>query len=318
MAKEKPTTKICKHCATEIPYNAKICPNCRKKQGMGCLPLVLIVLGIIILLGVIGGSGGSKSSSSSGSSTTAGASSSKTESAKKPETKPAETEAPIEYTSVTVDEMVEALESNALKAQDTYKDKYLEVTGRLNAIDSSGKYISLYPADISLTGVTCNLKNDTQKAQVGNMSMGDTVTLRGKCKSVGEVMGYTLDIDSIDGFNEGGASIELTTSDDGYIIISANELVEIIGSNPLMAQNTFKGQKIAVTGKLNNIDSNGSYITISSDDEWNFTNIQCYLKSDEQKAKIMDMSKGDKLTVKGTCKDVGELLGYQINIESIE
>ena len=32
MKKEKPTTKLCKHCKTEIPYDAKVCPNCRKKQ----------------------------------------------------------------------------------------------------------------------------------------------------------------------------------------------------------------------------------------------------------------------------------------------
>ena len=26
-------TKVCKHCQTEIPKKAKVCPNCRKKQG---------------------------------------------------------------------------------------------------------------------------------------------------------------------------------------------------------------------------------------------------------------------------------------------
>lgn len=51
MSKEKSTTKICKHCKTEIPADAKICPQCRKKQGMGCLPKVLIA---IVVLGVIG------------------------------------------------------------------------------------------------------------------------------------------------------------------------------------------------------------------------------------------------------------------------
>ena len=29
------------------------------------------------------------------------------------------------------------------------------------------------------------------------MTVGDIVTLRGKCKDVGEIMGYALDIDSI-------------------------------------------------------------------------------------------------------------------------
>lgn len=51
MGKEKPTTKICKHCKTEIPYAAKVCPQCRKKQGPGgCLIAILVV----IVLGLLG------------------------------------------------------------------------------------------------------------------------------------------------------------------------------------------------------------------------------------------------------------------------
>lgn len=57
MSKEKATTKICKHCKTEIPADAKICPQCRKKQGMGCLPKVLIAIVVLGLIGAIFGSG---------------------------------------------------------------------------------------------------------------------------------------------------------------------------------------------------------------------------------------------------------------------
>ena len=42
MKKEKPTTKLCKHCKTEIPYDAKVCPNCRKKQKGGKLKCCLL------------------------------------------------------------------------------------------------------------------------------------------------------------------------------------------------------------------------------------------------------------------------------------
>ncbi len=325
MAKEKPTTKICKHCAMEIPYGAKICPNCRKKQGPGCLTLVLGALGILILLGVIGSLGGG-SKSSGGSSApapaaaagTAAASQAGNEGKKAAETTAAETEAPREYLAVSVQELVDELEANALKAQDKYKNQYLEVTGYLNVIDSSGKYIALYPEEISITGVRCDLKNDTQKAQAANMSAGDLVTLRGKCTDVGEVLGYNLSVDSIDGYEETGSSKEFEISDDGYMVVSANELAEIAKDNPIKAQNAFKGQKIAVTGRLGVIDSSGKYISLDTDDSWDFTNIQCYLKNDDQRAIIMELSKGDKLTVKGKCKDYGELLGYQIDIESIE
>lgn len=46
-------------------------------------------------------------------------------------------------------------------------------------------------------GVQCYLTTDEQKAQIMEMSVDDIVTLRGKIKSVGEVLGYSLDIDSI-------------------------------------------------------------------------------------------------------------------------
>lgn len=57
MSKEKPTTKICKHCKTEIPYGAKVCPQCRKKQGMGgCLTAIIIVVALGLLGSCFGGS----------------------------------------------------------------------------------------------------------------------------------------------------------------------------------------------------------------------------------------------------------------------
>lgn len=42
--------KKCKHCKTEIPKDAKVCPNCRKKQG-GKLKWVITA---VVVIGVIG------------------------------------------------------------------------------------------------------------------------------------------------------------------------------------------------------------------------------------------------------------------------
>lgn len=44
--------KKCKHCATLIPKEAKVCPQCRKRQGVRLIWKVLIVL---LFLGVVGG-----------------------------------------------------------------------------------------------------------------------------------------------------------------------------------------------------------------------------------------------------------------------
>lgn len=56
MAKyEKVRTKLCKHCQTEIPYKAKVCPNCRKKVKGGKLKWFVIALIAVFLFAALGG-----------------------------------------------------------------------------------------------------------------------------------------------------------------------------------------------------------------------------------------------------------------------
>lgn len=56
MNKDKPTVKQCKHCKSEIPYDAKVCPVCRKKQGApGCLIVVLVVVVLVVIAAFAGG-----------------------------------------------------------------------------------------------------------------------------------------------------------------------------------------------------------------------------------------------------------------------
>ncbi len=57
MSKEKPATKICRHCKTEIPYDAKVCPQCRKKVKGGMLKWIIIAIAAIIIIGALAGGG---------------------------------------------------------------------------------------------------------------------------------------------------------------------------------------------------------------------------------------------------------------------
>ncbi len=176
MSTEK--TKKCKYCKTEIPADAKVCPQCRKKLKGGKLKWVLIILIVFCAIGYAAG-GGSDSSSSG--------------SAKKEES------ASIEYTAVSVNDMMTALNDNAMGASDKYKGKYLEITGKLANIDAAGKYINLMAdGDFEIIGVQCYIKNDDQKAKISSLTKGDTVTLKGKCTDVGEVLGYSFDITEIE------------------------------------------------------------------------------------------------------------------------
>ena len=81
--------KKCKHCKSEIEKDAKVCPNCRKKQGF---PKWIIVVGVILLIGIIASTAGNESDEISSSEVT------DNKSAEKKDTK-----AKVEKFSYTVD-----------------------------------------------------------------------------------------------------------------------------------------------------------------------------------------------------------------------
>lgn len=102
----------------------------------------------------------------------------------------------IEYIQILVDDLNNALDNNPINASDTYKGQYVEITGRLAVIDASGDYIGVYALhdDWDFTGVHCSIEEDAQLEIIKTMSIDDTITVRGKITSVGELLGYSLDI----------------------------------------------------------------------------------------------------------------------------
>ena len=54
---KKDGTKLCKYCKSEIPANAKVCPNCRKKQGLKIWQIILIAIVVLGIIGALAGGG---------------------------------------------------------------------------------------------------------------------------------------------------------------------------------------------------------------------------------------------------------------------
>ena len=100
----------------------------------------------------------------------------------------------ITYTAYNVTELFDALNNNALNAQQAYKDQYVEITGYLGTIDSSGKYIGVGAKsddyNYFLDEVLCYIKNDDQLNQIAAMSKDDSITLRGKIAPLQIPCGY--------------------------------------------------------------------------------------------------------------------------------
>lgn len=51
-------TKLCKYCKTWIPKGAKVCPNCRKKQGGKLKWIIIAVVVVLVLFAIASGGDG--------------------------------------------------------------------------------------------------------------------------------------------------------------------------------------------------------------------------------------------------------------------
>ena len=193
MSNNKMTT--CKTCGKEMARSAKVCPSCgaKNKKPFFTRPWFIAIVALIII-GAIASGGKSKSGN-----TTAVADKTNSNNSEVKDNTAESTTIAIEYVDYTVDDLMAQLEENALKASNDHKGENVRITGKLNNIDSSGKYISLVPnTDFAIIGVQCYIKNDETKAKVAELSKDSLVTLTGKITDVGEVLGYSLNIDNIE------------------------------------------------------------------------------------------------------------------------
>jgi hypothetical protein len=157
---------------------------------------ILTALGALILLGVIstaasGGGGGDSELTDAGNSS---------DSADAPAADAPEEPAPAEPAIVvSAQEMIEVLEGNALNAKKTYEGKRVTVSGFVGNIDASGDYFSLDPEPDAfiLTGVQVQT-SEKFLDQVASFSAGQAVTVTGTITGVGEIMGYSLEAETIE------------------------------------------------------------------------------------------------------------------------
>lgn len=211
-------TKLCKHCQTEIPKKAKVCPNCKKKQSKKGWIIVAVIVIVIIAAATAGGNSDS-SSSESKSETKPDTAEVKNETSitddvavdeepvanEEPVTEEPEVEEPVvdeevkEYVTCTAQDLVDALSQNALKASKTYKEQYIEVTGYFSTVDSSGDYFTINAGsdDWSMTNIQCFIEDDLVDT-VAELTKEQPVTVRGYCSDVGEFLGYSIQVESVE------------------------------------------------------------------------------------------------------------------------
>lgn len=138
---KKEGTKICKHCKSEIAADAKVCPQCRKKQGIAIWKIILIAIVVIALISIVFGGGSDDEPSSSGDS--------KTTTTKKEEKK--ETKKEFSQGEIVNFKNVEYSITNVNKTTgedyDNAKDGYEYVIVTVKIENKSDKKVSYNPYD---------------------------------------------------------------------------------------------------------------------------------------------------------------------------
>ena len=192
-ANKKMTT--CKSCGSQVAKNAKTCPSCGAKNKKPIYKrwyfYALIVVVLIIVLASGGGKDGDQPSA-----TANGQGSGKTTSA----TADATTASQIEYTNVTIEQLLSDLKTNAYNAKQTWNGQYVTITsGKVLNIDASGAYFSI-ESDLDeywLENIRIDIPSSIRDEVMSDISAGVSVTVQGKISDVGEIMGYSVNAEKV-------------------------------------------------------------------------------------------------------------------------
>jgi hypothetical protein len=106
---------------------------------------------------------------------------------------------PIVFEDVDINTLFETLSNNPLNAKNTYEGATIRFTGYLSNIDASGKYFNVKNGDEwSFESIQCYINDEATLDRIASSAMGDELTICGTVTSVGEVLGYSLDVDHIE------------------------------------------------------------------------------------------------------------------------
>lgn len=169
----------CKKCGQEVDKKAVVCTGCGCKIKKPLYKKWWLWAIVVVVIAIIGSSSGGEEPVA--------------------DTTPQQSEE-IVYEIVDLQTMFNTLDENAMKAEKTYQKKYIEFECQIKSFDSDGSYISVEPVGASewnFSSAMCYIKDDVQENYLIEKNVGDVIKIKGKVKSIGEVMGYSIDINEV-------------------------------------------------------------------------------------------------------------------------
>jgi hypothetical protein len=145
---------------------------------------------------------------------------------------------------------------------------------------------------------------------VAELSEGQQVTIVGKCTglTLTNVLVKDCSITNMEPVSNATPEDSSSNSgvadsgDDVVIEITAKDLFAAYNENEIAADNQYKKKTLKVTGTISNIGTDildNIYITLETGEL--LYSVQCYFANSEEEAKVANLSKGDTITLIGTC-----------------
>lgn len=101
------------------------------------------------------------------------------------------------YDSYTTDQLIAAYEENKFRAEDTFSNSYIELTGRIHNFSAYGYhfYLNAMADDDYHDNIDCEFDSDLHLSKVADLQVGDIVTIRCKVTQVGGVTtSYSVEV----------------------------------------------------------------------------------------------------------------------------
>lgn len=334
-------TKVCKHCQSEIPKKAKICPNCHKKQG-GKLKWIVIVIFAMGIIGSLMDDGeedkkrteskpkqeASVETAKSDSKSNKNSDSKKKSKKKKKKSKSAETPNPESESQqedkpapVPVENSVVLYYMDLYENYESYKGQYVTISAPLSYADGDTVDVK---GDIS--GAT-GMINITLLEPRNDLKEGDFVTATGRIDE--KALGYLYMKDAnISQTGDGSAQIYNQQKAE-YDALSAQKAQQDVANfkascetlnyeDILRNPDANKDRNCVVSGVVDQIIEGwfGAYtifVTDSAGNKWG-----CVYSYKEGESHLLE---GDGVTVYGKCsgtENTKTLLGQQVTLPRVD
>ena len=98
--------------------------------------------------------------------------------------------------------------------------------------------------------------------------------------------------------------------------------INVLIRDAAAANKNYKGKDVKIVGGiLGNIDSDLSYISIDGTNrDFSFLHVRCSIKSKNKELQdaVLKLKKGQAVTVYGRVTDVGDMMGYYLDLDKVE